>query len=125
MDPFLNPFAPSAGQRPPEFAGRTKCIEESSIALRRALAGKPCRSILFLGLRGTGKTVLLNEISQIAKQQGYLVSRLETPESANLASLLFPEMRKVMRHLSTIEQAKSLALRATAVLQNFASIFKI
>ena len=61
MDSVLNPFAPWTGQRPPEFAGRTKLIDESVLAMRRALAGRPFRSIMFLGLRGTGKTVLLKE----------------------------------------------------------------
>ena len=125
MNPVSNPFAPSAGQRPPKFAGRSDCIRESDIALQRALAGKPFRSILFLGLRGTGKTVLLNEVSKIAKNHGFLISRLEAPEGANLADLLFPEMRKIIRHISTIERAKDLALKTLGALRNFASIFKI
>lgn len=125
MDPFYNPFAPSAGQRPPEFAGRTKLIEESVLAMRRALVGRTFRSIMFLGLRGTGKTVLLNELGKKAKEMGYLVSRLEAPEEASLAKLLYPEMKKVMRSLSTLERTKELALCTLGILQNFASIFKI
>lgn len=125
MDPFSNPFAPSAGQRPPEFAGRSKLIDESVLAMRRALANRPFRSIMFLGLRGTGKTVLLNELSKKAKDLGFLVSRLEAPEEADLAKLLYPEMKKVMRSLSTVERAKDLSLRTLGILRNFASIFKI
>mgnify|MGYP001157724578 FL=1 len=125
MDPFYNPFAPSAGQRPPELAGRTKLIEESVLALRRALAGRNFRSIMYLGLRGTGKTVLLNEVGKKAKELGFLVSRLEAPEDASLAKLLYPEMKKVMRSLSTMERTKELSLRTLGILRNFASIFKI
>ena len=125
MDPFINPFAPSAGQRPPEFAGRSKLIDESVLAMRRALANRPFRSIMFLGLRGTGKTVLLNELGKKAKELGFLVSRLEAPEEADLAKLLYPEMKKVMRSLSTVEHAKDLSLRTLGILRNFASIFKI
>lgn len=125
MDSVLNPFAPWTGQRPPEFAGRTKLIDESVLAMRRALAGRPFRSIMFLGLRGTGKTVLLNELGKKAKELGFLVSRLEAPEDADLAKLLYPEMKKIMRSLSTVERTKALAIRTLGVLRNFASIFKI
>ncbi len=125
MDPFFNPFAPSAGQRPPEFAGRTQLIDDSVLAMRRALAGRPFRSIMFLGLRGTGKTVLLNELGKKAKELGFLVSRLEAPENADLAKLLYPEMKKIMRSLSTVERTKDLSIRTLGILRNFASIFKI
>jgi hypothetical protein len=81
--------------------------------------------MMLLGLRGTGKTVLLNEIGRIAEGEGYLVSKIEAPEHENLAHLLYPEMRKVLRSLSTIEAAKQLATRALRGLRGFASIFKI
>lgn len=80
---------------------------------------------MLLGLRGTGKTVLLNEIGRNAEQQGLLVSRVKSPEGESLARLLYPEMRKVMRALSGVESAKQLAARGLSGLRNFASIFKI
>jgi hypothetical protein len=80
---------------------------------------------MLLGLRGTGKTVLLNEIGRIAKEEGLLVSKVEAPERESLARLLYPEMRKVMRALSGVESAKQIANRGLKGLRSFASIFKI
>lgn len=80
---------------------------------------------MLLGLRGTGKTVLLNEIGRIAGSEGLLVSKVESPEGESLARLLFPEMRKVMRSLSGVEAAKQIASRGLKGLRNFAAIFKI
>ena len=125
MDPYRNPFAPGAGSRPPELAGRDAILEMGQISCGRALNGKSARSIMLLGLRGTGKTVLLNEIGRNATGQGLLVSRVESPEGESLAKLLYPEMRKAMRSLSGIEAAKHLASRGLRGLRNFASVFKI
>ena len=87
--------------------------------------GKSARSIMLLGLRGTGKTVLLNEIGRNAEEASLLVSRVESPEGERLARLLYPEMRKVMRALSGVEAAKSVAMRGLKGLRNFASAFNI
>jgi molybdopterin-guanine dinucleotide biosynthesis protein len=80
---------------------------------------------MLLGLRGTGKTVLLNEIGRIATEEGLLVSKVEAPEGESLARLLHPEMRKVLRSPSTVEAAKHIAGRGLRGLRGFASIFKI
>ena len=125
MDPYLNPFSPGAGQRPPELAGRTKIIEEAIISLRRALAGRSFRPMLFLGLRGTGKTVLLNELANQARDLGFLVSRLEAPEKADLVKMLYPEVKKIMRSLSTVELTKDLASRGMQAVKRFAANLKI
>lgn len=125
MDPYRNPFAPGAGSRPPELAGRDAILEAARIACGRAVKGRSARSIMLLGLRGTGKTVLLNEIGRIADQEGLLVSKVEAPEGESLARLIYPEMRKVMRSLSGVEAARQLATRGLRGLRNFASIFKI
>ncbi|WP_237479915.1 ATP-binding protein [Lichenibacterium dinghuense] len=106
MDPYNNPFAPGAGSRPPELAGRDAIIEAGRIACGRALQGRSARPMMLLGLRGTGKTVLLNEIGRNAEQAGLLVSKVESPEGESLARLLYPEMRKVLRSLSGVEAAK-------------------
>jgi hypothetical protein len=80
---------------------------------------------MLLGLRGTGKTVLLNEIKRIAEREGLLVSKVEAPEGESLPRLLYPELRKVMRSLSGVEAARQIASRGLKGLRNFASIFKI
>ncbi len=125
MDPFRNPFAPGAGSRPPELAGRNAILEAARISCGRAIKGRNARSIMLLGLRGTGKTVLLNEIGKIAQEEGLLVSKVEAPEGERLARLLYPEMRKVMRSLSNVEAAKQIATRGLKGLRGFASIFRI
>lgn len=125
MDPYRNPFAPGAGSRPPELAGRDVVLEHARIACGRAVNGRSARSMMLLGLRGTGKTVLLNEVGKIAEDEGLLVSKVESPEEESLARLLYPEMRKVMRSLSTVEAAKQIAHRGLKGLRGFASIFKI
>jgi hypothetical protein len=125
MDPFRNPFAPGAGSRPPELAGRNAILEAARISCGRAIKGRNARSIMLLGLRGTGKTVLLNEIGKIAQEEGLLPSKVEAPEGESLARLLYPEMRKVMRSLSSIQAAKQIATRGLKGLRGFASIFKI
>lgn len=125
MDPFDNPFAPGAGSPPPELAGRDAILQVAKISCGRAIKGRPARSIMLLGLRGTGKTVLLSEIGRIAEAEGLLISKVEAPEETNLAKLLYPEMRKVSRSLSGIEAAKHFASRALSGLRNFASVFNI
>ena len=125
MDPYRNPFAPGAGSRPPELAGRDTILEAARVSCGRALNGRSARSIMLLGLRGTGKTVLLNEIRRIAEEERLLVSKVEAPEKESLARLLYPEMRKVMRSLSGVEAAKQIAAKGLKGLRGFASIFKI
>lgn len=125
MDPYNNPFAPGAGSRPPELAGRDTILTDARISCGRAIKGRNSRSFMLLGLRGTGKTVLLNEIGRIAQEEGLLVSKVEAPEGESLARLLYPEMRKVMRSLSGIEAAKQIANHGLKGLRSFASIFKI
>lgn len=125
MDPYRNPFAPGAGFAPPELAGRDPILEMARISCGRAVRGKSARSLMLLGLRGVGKTVLLNEIAHIARTEQMLVSHLEAPEKNTLSTLLYPELRRVLRALSGFEAAKQIASRGMTALRNFASIFKI
>jgi len=125
MDPYRNPFALGAGSRPPELAGRQDILDAARISCGRAIKGRSARSIMLLGLRGTGKTVLLNEIGRIAESEGLLVSKVEAPEGEILPRLIYPELRRVLRSLSGVEAAKQIATRGLKGLRNFASIFKI
>lgn len=125
MDPLHNPFSPGAGSRPPEFAGRETVLAAADVALRRAVLGRSVQSQIFLGLRGTGKTVLLNEVLDLADKAGFLTSFVETPENRRLADLLYPQIRKALRRLSTLEAAKATATSALRALRSFASVFKI
>jgi AAA ATPase domain len=126
MDRKTNPFAPGAGTRPPELAGREQIIEDATVALSRVKAGRPAKSQMLLGLRGVGKTVLLNEIAVIAERHhGYLTVELETPESRRLPEMLVPHLRSVLNRLSTVEKAKTLAMKGLRGLQSFASAFRV
>ena len=125
MDPVRNPFAPGAGSQPPELAGRKEIIATADIALQRVLLGRPAQSQMLLGLRGVGKTVLLNKIEQIAEGHGYLTSFIEAPEDRKLVDLLYPKVHQVLRKLSLIEAAKTATHAAMRALRSFASAFKI
>lgn len=124
MDPVRNPFAPGAGSRPPELAGRQTIIDDARVAIDRALLGKPSRSQMFLGLRGVGKTVLLNAVEIMAGERGHLTSSIEAPENKSLGELLLPRVHQVLRKLSLTENAKSKAHDAMRALRSFASVFK-
>jgi len=125
MDPIRNPFAPGAGSPPPELAGRDKIISATEIALQRVLIGRHNKSQIMLGLRGTGKTVLLNKIGQLAESHNHFISFIEAPENRSLSELLYPKIHQVLRKLSMVENAKAKAHEASRALRSFASAFKI
>jgi len=125
MDPVRNPFAPGAGNQPPELAGREVIVEDARIAIERALLCKPSRSHMFLGLRGVGKTVLLNAVESLASQRGHVTSVIEAPETQSLSELLLPRMHQVLRKLSVAANAKAKAYDALRALKSFASVFKL
>jgi hypothetical protein len=125
MDRVRNPFAPGAGSQPPELAGREEIISAADTALQRVLLGRPAQSQMLLGLRGVGKTVLLNKIEQIAEGHGYLTSFIEAPEDRKLVDLLYPKIYQALRQLSLIEAARTATHNAMRALRSFASAFKI
>jgi AAA ATPase domain len=125
MDPVRNPFAPGAGSQPPELAGREEIVATADTALQRILLGRPAQSQMLLGLRGVGKTVLLNKVEQIAEGHGYLTSFIEAPEDRKLVDLLYPKIHQVLRKLSLVEAAKFATHAAMRALRSFASAFKI
>jgi len=125
MDPVRNPFAPGAGSQPPELAGRAEIISAADTALQRILLGRPTQSQMLLGLRGVGKTVLLNKIEQIAESHRYITSFIEAPEDRDLVDLLYPKIHQALRKLSMNEKAKAASHAALRALRSFASAFKI
>lgn len=125
MDAVRNPFAPGAGSRPPELAGREAILEEANTAIQRALLGKPTRSQMLLGLRGVGKTVLLNKIEELAEEAGHVTSAIEAPEGKSLTEMLAPKISQVLRKLSATENAKAKAHQALRALKSFTGAFKV
>lgn len=125
MDPVRNPFEPGAGTRPPELAGRDDIITDADIALQRVLRGRQGKCHIMLGLRGTGKTVLLNKIESLAEGHGHVTSFIEAPDDGSLAQLLYPHLVKALQKLSPIEAAKGLVNKAQCAVRSFASIFEL
>lgn len=125
MDPVSNPFAPGAGTPPPELAGRDDLRETVRVAIERVRRGLPTKSILMIGLRGVGKTVLLDRMRDDAEAAGIQTVRIEAPESRSLPALLAPQLRQALLRLSRNAQAKDLAQRALRALAGFAKALKV
>ncbi|MCA2209770.1 MULTISPECIES: AAA family ATPase [Nocardia] len=125
MDPVRNPYAPGAGQRPPELAGRDKQLAAFDIVLERVARGRPERSVMLTGLRGVGKTVLLNQLRSAAVSRGWGTGKIEARPDQDLrrplSSALHMAVRAVAMAHRNPEQVddflgilKAFALRATA-----------
>lgn len=125
MNPVENPFAPGAGTPPPELAGRDDLRETIRVAVERARRGLPTKSALMVGLRGVGKTVLLDRMREDAEGTGIHTLRIEAPEERSLPALLAPELRQALLRLSRNEQAKDVARRALKGLAGFARALKV
>jgi hypothetical protein len=125
MDPIRNPYSPGAGTAPPELAGRDEIRETVRIAIERLRIGNTSKSVLMVGLRGVGKTVLLDQMRSDAEGAGIHTLRIEAPESRSLPALLAPQLRLAMLRLSGIERAKALAQRALRGLAGFAKALKV
>ena len=125
MDPIRNPYAPGAGTPPPELAGRDEVRETARIALERIRIGRPSKSLLLVGLRGVGKTVLLNRMREDAECRGVYTLFIESPEGRSLPSMLAPPLRTALLKLSRQAAAKELAQRALRGLAGFVSALKV
>ena len=125
MDPRTNPYAPGAGTKPPELAGRDELIEKAAIALDRFRNGLSARSLLLVGLRGVGKTVLLNRIAQEAEARGFVVVQIEAPEKRSLPATLIPSLRTALIKLDRIVATGELAKRALRALGGFVGAMKV
>ena len=125
MDPIRNPYAPGAGTPPPELAGRDEIISTAHIALERTKIGRASKSLLMVGLRGAGKTVLLDRIREKAEANNTYTLRIEAPEGRSLPSILAPQLRIVLLKLSRSEAAKELAQRALRGLAGFVSALRV
>lgn len=92
MDQIKNHFSPGAGSPPPELVGRDEILKKAKILLGRVQQRRSEKSILMVGLRGVGKTVLLNEIERITRGASYNTITLEAHEDKSLAALLMPHL---------------------------------
>lgn len=119
MDPVRNPYSPGAGNPPPALAGRDKELNAFSIALQRMEQGRTAKSVLLTGLRGVGKTVLLQEFGKIARSHQWDCQQLEATEDLDLAEAMAALTRKTLLRLSASKRASVSVQRALSVLKSF------
>lgn len=125
MDPVANPYTPGAGTPPPELAGRDALLRTVDIAAQRVRAGKQAKSVLMIGLRGVGKTVLLDRMREQAEAGNMHTLRIEAPEGRSLPAMLAPQLRQALLRLSRQERARELGRRALQALAGFAKALKV
>ena len=119
MDPVSNPYSPGAGTPPPSLVGRDALIQSFRVAVQRALQGKPGQSLMPIGLRGVGKTVLLNRFTEEAIKLGAHVALIEAPEDASLRQLLAKEARRVLLQLDRVGAVSQAVKRALRIFKSF------
>ena len=125
MDAVRNPYSPGAGTRPPELAGRDALREQVRVAIARIRIGRPAKSVIMVGLRGVGKTVLLNQMLRDAESEGIHTVYVEAPESRSLPAILAPQLRIALLRLSRVEAAKDAAITGLRALAGFARALKV
>jgi AAA ATPase domain len=119
VDPVRNPFSPGAGTRPPALVGRDREIEAMDVALQRLLLGRDGRSQMLTGLRGVGKTVLLNEFELIAEARGFFHEHIEVSDDGRLALRLVAAFRKVLLAMDAKRRIGERVRHALGVLKAF------
>ncbi|MBK6704202.1 MAG: ATP-binding protein [Caulobacteraceae bacterium] len=119
-----NPYNPGAGVPPPELAGRDSLVDIARVAIARAKGGRPAKSAIMLGLRGVGKTVLLNAFEAIAEEEGCQTALLEIDPGTPLAQQLAPQLQHILHRLDRVKKAGNEVQKAFGALRSFASMFK-
>ncbi|WP_091363692.1 ATP-binding protein [Geodermatophilus telluris] len=104
MDPVRNPYAPGAGQRPPELAGRDDELSAFDVVLERIARGRPERSLVLTGLRGVGKTVLLNQLRSAAIGRGWGTGKIEARPDQSLRRPVSSALHMALRELRHPDQ---------------------
>jgi len=128
MDKSKNPFSPGAGTPPPELAGRRAILDDVMVALERIKNGRAEKSMIMVGLRGVGKTVLLGEIQKLAEDSNYRVALIEAHESRqkkSLAELLIPHLRRILFNLDRGEVISEKVKKAFRVFRSFIGALKL
>ncbi|WP_020663806.1 ATP-binding protein [Amycolatopsis benzoatilytica] len=120
MDPIRNPFAPGAGQRPPELAGRERELKAFEVVLERVSRGRPERSLVLTGLRGVGKTVLLGELRSMAIRHRWGAGKIEARPDADLRRPLSAALHRAIRDLAVRHRAPDRVEEVLGVLKAFA-----
>ncbi len=125
MDRIRNPYAPGAGTPPPELVGRDEIREDVRVALERVRIGRSSKNVVMVGLRGVGKTVLLDRMREDAEKSGFYTLQIEAPENRSLPAIIAPQLSAVLLQLSTRQKSKQLAEKALRVLAGFINAVKV
>ena len=125
MNALENPYTPGAGNPPPELAGRESILTDSKLAIQRSNLGRSARSFMFIGLRGVGKTVLLNELQSIAQKQNVFTGFFEIDSNRSLSRNVIKVMKSVLMELDRNNGVRQAVKRGLRVLKSFISAVKI
>lgn len=125
MNPITNPYTPGAGTPPRELAGRDELREKVRICIERLRIGNSAKSVIMVGLRGVGKTVLLDRMRADAEKTGIQTVRIEVPENRSLPAVLAPSLRLALLRLSNFEASKAVAQKALRALAGLAKSLKV
>src|SRR5215203_2553419 len=120
MDPVRNPYAPGAGQRPPELAGRDGELSAFDVVLERIAHGRPERSLVLTGLRGVGKTVLLNQLRSAAISRGWGTGKIEARPEQSLRRPVSSALHMALRELGPRHQDQESMDEVLGVVKAFA-----
>ena len=121
MDPVRNPYAPGAGQRPPELAGRDRELGQFEVVLERIARGRPERSMVLTGLRGVGKTVLLNSFRSMALQRLWGTGKIEARPEQSIRRPVAGALHMAVRELAPRHRAPDRIEQFLGVLKAFAA----
>jgi hypothetical protein len=125
MDLINNPYSPGAGVPPPELAGRENILQDAENTIKRVQNGHASQSLILLGLRGVGKTVLLNRIDQIAENLGCETSIFEADMDRTLPQLLTQQLHRLLLKIDRRKRMGDEVKKAFSLLQAFAGIFRV
>lgn len=125
MKAVANPFAPGAGVPPPEIAGRDSILKDATIAIQRNRGGKSARSFIYIGLRGVGKTVLLNEVQSIAEQEEAITDFIEVSKNEPLSVVIIASMRAALLKLDRFKGVNEKVKQGLRVLKSFVGAVKV
>ena len=125
MDLINNPYSPGAGVPPPELAGRENILRDAENIIKRVQNGHSAQSLILLGLRGVGKTVLLNRIDQIAESAGCETSIFEADMERSLPQLLTQQLHRLLLKLDRRKRMGDEVQKAFSLLRSFAGVFKV
>ena len=125
MKPEMNPYTPGAGRPPPELAGRDTILEEVHVAIQRNKLGRAALSFMFVGLRGTGKTVLLNEVRIMAREEGFIAGLMEVgTQNIHLSAPIIKILRAALLGMDRSKRVSEQVKRSLRVLKSFIGTVK-